>query len=113
LKALIENYFKPFITSLKISLQACLQKKSFTKCFAKLSLPKNCLKSIFQKLSYKDLSLILKKGIIQNPNSICFMQIKTLGHCIWFLLKVVLIKKTCLLLFSMTILNFRKFLKVV
>jgi hypothetical protein len=61
LKALLENYFEPSIVFLKISLQASLQKKSLTKCFIKPSLPKDCLKSIFQKLSYKDLSLILKR----------------------------------------------------
>jgi hypothetical protein len=31
LKALLENHFKPSIIFLKISLQACLQKKSLTK----------------------------------------------------------------------------------
>jgi hypothetical protein len=65
LKALLENYFKPSIIFLKISLQACLQKKSLTKCFIKLSLPKDCLKDIFQKLSYESFSLILKRDYLK------------------------------------------------
>jgi hypothetical protein len=38
-----------------------LAKKSLTKCFIKLPLPKECLKNIFQKLCCKDFSLILKR----------------------------------------------------
>jgi hypothetical protein len=46
-------------------------------------MPKVYLKSIFQKLFGKGLFSDLK-GIIQNPISICFMQIKALGQFICF-----------------------------
>jgi hypothetical protein len=65
LKALLENYLEPSIAFLRISLQACLQKESLTKCFIKLSLPKDYLKSIFQKLSHKSFSLILKRDYLK------------------------------------------------
>jgi hypothetical protein len=78
LKALLENYSKPSIIFFKDFSASLLAKEKSYKCFIKLSLPKDCLKNILQKLSYKDLSLILKR-VIQNPNSICIMQIKTLG----------------------------------
>jgi hypothetical protein len=61
LRAILENYFEPTIVFLKISLQACLQKKSLTKCCIELSLPKDCLKDTLQKLSYESFSLILKR----------------------------------------------------
>jgi hypothetical protein len=67
LKALLENYFKLsiiflknffekdqvskyYFSSLFKPMQACLQKKCFTKWFIEFALPKECLKNIFQKL---------------------------------------------------------------
>jgi hypothetical protein len=41
------------------------------------------------------------------------MQIKTFGHFTLILWKVILIMKTCLLLFCMVVLNFRNFTKLV
>jgi hypothetical protein len=79
LKALLENYFKPSTIFLKDFSASLLAKEKSYKVIYKALMPKDCLKSIFQKLYCKSFSLILK-GIIQNPNSICIMQIKTLGH---------------------------------
>jgi hypothetical protein len=67
LLSLLESFIRktilnPLLFFLKNSLQACLQKKSLTKCFIKLLMPKVCLKSIFQKLSHKGFSLILKRN---------------------------------------------------
>jgi hypothetical protein len=50
LKALLENYFEPSIVFLKDFSASLLAKEKSYKVFYKLSLPKDCLKSIFQKL---------------------------------------------------------------
>jgi hypothetical protein len=72
LKALLENYFKPSIIFLKDFSASFLQKKSLTKGFIKLSLPKDCLKILFQKLSYKDLSLILKRDYLKSKSYLLY-----------------------------------------
>jgi hypothetical protein len=61
LKALLENYFKPSIIFLKNFSASLLAKEKSYKVFYKAFLPRDCLKSIFQKLSYKGPSLILKR----------------------------------------------------
>jgi hypothetical protein len=62
LRALVENYFKPSIISLKdFSANLLAKEKPYKVFYKKLSLPKDCLKSIFQKLSFKSFSLILKR----------------------------------------------------
>jgi hypothetical protein len=61
LRVLLENYFEPSIVFLKDFPASLLAKEKAYKVFYKASLPKKCLKSIFQKLCCKDFSLILKR----------------------------------------------------
>jgi hypothetical protein len=48
-----------------ISSARLLAKEMSSECFIKLSMPKECLKSIFQKLCCKSFSLILKRDYLK------------------------------------------------
>jgi hypothetical protein len=62
LRALLENYFEPsIIFLLKVISASLLAKEKSYKGFYKALLAKRLFENIFQKLSYRDLSLILKR----------------------------------------------------
>jgi hypothetical protein len=65
LLSLFESFIRKLFWTLYCFLKdfsaSLLAKEKSYKVFYKASLPKDCLKSIFQKLSYKGLSLILKR----------------------------------------------------
>jgi hypothetical protein len=90
-----------------------LAKEKSYKVFYKALLAKGLSEKYISKTILKRPFSDFAKGLFQNPISICFMQIKTFGHFTLILWKVVLIMKTCLLLFSMVVLNFRNFAKLV
>jgi hypothetical protein len=63
LRALVENYFKPSIISLKDFSANLLAKEKSYKVFYKAFFAKGLFEKYISKLSYKSFSLILKRII--------------------------------------------------
>jgi hypothetical protein len=113
LKALLENYFEPSIVFLKDSSASLLAKeKSYTVIY-KAFLAKGLFEKYISKLSYKSFSLILKRDYSKSNFYLYYANKNLWPFHIDFLWKVVLIMKTCLLLFCMVVLNFRNLAKLV